>query len=58
MLSNLGTYNVGIILIKKHQPGVRGAFGSVVYQCVNKKNDEKGYFFFELGSAQCCHNLG
>ena len=34
------------------------ACGSVVYRCVNKKNDEKGYFFFELGSAQRCHHLG
>ena len=22
-----------------------------------KKNDEKGYFFFKLGSAQRCHRL-
>ena len=25
---------------------------------LEQKNDEKGYFFFKLGSAQCCHRLG
>ena len=36
--------------------GGGGACMSVMYRCVNKK-DEKGYFF-ELGSAQRCHHFG
>ena len=48
--------------LAKRRGGGGGGGGGLLVNCVpmreQKKNDENGVLFFELGSAQCCHRLG
>ena len=46
------------IRLKEQSPGGEWRLLVNLVPMLEQKNDEKGYFFFKLGSAQRCHHLG